>query len=97
MRVSFSALQTGQELLNAQEEERMTIQGRRQQPSITAVAWGQTQRVFKHFSKIFLKYFTLLEASIKCRQCFHNIVVVTDIKCALETPESVLLHALNTE
>lgn len=86
-----------QDWRGTQKEKRLTTQERRRQPSITAVAWGQTQSVFKHFSNVFPKYFMLPEASIKGRQCFHYIVVVTDIKCGLETPESVLLCALNRE
>lgn len=37
------------------EKERLTIQGGIKQPNIIAVAWGQSQSVFKHFSDVLFK------------------------------------------
>lgn len=82
---------------STQKEERLTIQERSKQLDIIAMARGQTQSVFKHFTNVFFKYLTLPEASMKCSQCFHYIAVVTATKCVLETAENVLLHALNRE
>ena len=82
---------------STQRKERLTIQEANQQPSITAVAWGQTQSVLKHSSNVFFKYLVLPEASTKCSQRFHYIAVVTATKCVLETAENVLLHALNRQ
>lgn len=79
------------------EKESLTIQAGIKQPNITAVAWGQSQSVFKHFSNVLFKYLMLPEASIKCSQCFHYIAMVTATECAVETAENVLLHALNGE